>query len=126
MDECNTVIITYTRAEAIEEGVLIDVTETAKEAGFRIPVAVTSSVWAQYVAVPSGVEAQDEAGRLWDVLWMLMVAIRSNRDVPEIRYRLHVKNDNRGGLPPLIELKAMCGPDDDGMPCVTVMLPEED
>ena len=126
MNECNTVIISYSRAEAIADGVLIDVTETAKEAAFRIPVALTSSVWAEYVAEPSGVEDEDESGRLWDVLWMLSIAIRSNRDAREIRYQLHVKNDNRGGVPPLIELKAVCGPDDDGMPCVTVMLPNED
>jgi len=35
-----TVIHTYTRAQAIEDGVLIDVSEMAREAGFRWPVAV--------------------------------------------------------------------------------------
>ncbi len=34
------VISVYTRAQAIEDGVLVDVSETAREAGFRIPVAV--------------------------------------------------------------------------------------
>ena len=34
------VIYAYTRAQAIEDGVLADVTETAKEAGFKLPVAV--------------------------------------------------------------------------------------
>jgi len=127
MNECNTVIISYTRAEAIEECVLIDVTETAKEAGFRTPVAVTSSVWADYIAVPNGVEGQDERGRLWDVLMMLRFAIRSGKGSGSIiRYRLYVRNDNRDADPPEVELKAVCGPDDDGMPCVTVMLPEED
>src|SRR5262245_16898089 len=31
----------YTRADALREGVLIDVSETAREAGFRYPVALT-------------------------------------------------------------------------------------
>lgn len=127
MTENCTMIHTYTRAEAIADGVLIDVTETAKEAGFRIPVAVTAAVWAGYVAVPPGVEAQDERGRLWDVLWMLFVSIRSSHDSgAELRYRLHVRNDNRAGEPPPVVLKAVCGPADDGSPCMTVMLPEED
>lgn len=127
MTEKCTVIHTYTRAEAIADGVLIDVTGTAKQTGFRIPVAVTAAVWAEYVAVPQGVEDQDERGRLWDVLWMLYVAIRSNRDSgANLHYRLHVRNDNRAGEPPLVELKAVCGPADDGSPCVTVMLPDED
>ena len=39
------VISTYTRAQAIEDGVLIDAGNIAQEAGFQWPVAVTSAVW---------------------------------------------------------------------------------
>ncbi len=35
------VIHTYTRAQAIEDGVLIDVSETSSEAGFKWPAAIT-------------------------------------------------------------------------------------
>ena len=35
------VISAYTRQQAIADGVLVDVTTTASEAGFAIPVAVT-------------------------------------------------------------------------------------
>jgi hypothetical protein len=42
MDE-NEIIYSYTRKQAIADGVLIDVTELAKEAGFKCPVAFTSS-----------------------------------------------------------------------------------
>jgi hypothetical protein len=34
-------IYRHTRADALRDGVLIDVSETAKEAGFRYPVALT-------------------------------------------------------------------------------------
>jgi hypothetical protein len=120
-------IYAYTRKQAIRDGVLIDVTETAKGSGFRIPVALTSAVWARYVEVPEGVECQDEAGRLWDVLWMCRFEVsRGNRDQSEILFQLHVRNDNRPGDPPLVTLKAVCGPDDDGSPCITIMLPDED
>lgn len=121
------VISVYTRKQAIEDGVLIDVTETAKEAGFRMPVALTSAVWAEFVAVPDGVEAQDEAGRLWDVLTMCRYGIASSKEKGSvIRFRLHVRNDNREGEPPLVTLKAICGPDDNAEPCITILLPEED
>jgi hypothetical protein len=43
-----------------------------------------------------------------------------------VRFAVHVRNDNCEGPPPLVRLKAICGPDDDGSPCITVMLPEED
>ena len=59
----------YTRAEALADGVLVDVTETAKEAGIRYPVALTRAVWERYVRVPDGVLCQNEAGRLWDICW---------------------------------------------------------
>ena len=41
-------------------------------------------------------------------------------------FGLHVRNDNRDRTPPLVRLKALCGPDDDDSPCITVLLPEED
>jgi hypothetical protein len=119
-------IFAYTRTQAIADGELIDVTTTAKEAGFRYPVALTRAVWCEYVEVPAGVEGQDERGRLWDILVMLGYAIRGDGGQCVLRFRLHVRNDNRDRMPPLVELKAVCGPDDDGSPCITVMIVAED
>jgi hypothetical protein len=42
----------------------------------------------------------------------------------ELRYVVYVRNDDRRARP--VRLKAVCGPGDDGAPCLTVMLPEED
>jgi hypothetical protein len=116
----------YSRADALRDGVLIDVSETAREAGILWPVALTSAVWGRCVSVPPRVEYQDEAGRLWDVLWMLFCAIRRSDGGPEVRFAVHVRNDNRERTPPLVCLKALCGPGDHGEPVVTVMLPDED
>lgn len=54
---------------------------------------------------------------------MLHFAIRTGDGGGELRYRLHVRNDDRESDPPLVELKAVCEPDDDGSPCLTVTLP---
>jgi hypothetical protein len=43
-----------------------------------------------------------------------------------VPFALHVRNDNREGPPPLVRLKAVSGPGDDGKPVITVMLPDED
>jgi hypothetical protein len=59
----------YTRADALRDGVLIDVSPVAREAGIRYPVALTRAAWERCVTVPPGVLCQDEAGRLWDVTW---------------------------------------------------------
>lgn len=66
------VVYTYTRGEAIEDGVLVDIsgTKEVQEAGFRVPVAMTSALW-DFIQVPKGMEGcQDLAGRLWDVCFL--------------------------------------------------------
>jgi hypothetical protein len=66
--EKSDLIHRYTRDDALRDGVLIDVTATAREAGIRWPVALTTAARERCVTVPPGVLYQDEAGRLWDVL----------------------------------------------------------
>ena len=121
------VIYTYTRKQAIADGVQVDVTQTAKEAGITYPVFLTRSVFDAYVAVPAGVECQDEAGRLWDLIWMLRFAIiRSRGHGDRVPVALYVRNDNQRAK--LVKLIATCGPldFDNPAPAITVMLPGED
>jgi hypothetical protein len=115
----------YNRADALADGVLVDVSSTAREAGIRYPVALTRAAWERCVTVLPGVVCQDEAGRLWDVLWMLRCAIGRGAGA-EVRFGVHVRNDNRERTPPLVRLKAVFGPGDQGEPVISVMLPDED
>lgn len=125
MTKDDALIFFYSRREAIEDRVLIDVTETAREAGFRYPVALTSAAWATCVSISAGVECQDEPGRLWDVLTMLRHASsRSRGGESTLCFDVLVLNDRT--CPKPVRLKAVCGPDDDMSPCITVMLPGED
>ena len=120
------VISSYTRAQAIEDGELVDVSETAREAGIKFPVAVTRAVWVKYVEIPEGVTCQDERGRLWDILWMFRCNARQGGDT--LFFKLHVRNHNRERLTKadLVTLKAVCGPGDTPEPVITIMLPDED
>src|SRR3954466_15311790 len=111
MFENANLIHRYSRADALRDGALVDVSATAREAGIRYPVALTRAVWERCVAVPAGVACQDEAGRLWDVLWLLALAARRSKGA-EVRFGVHVRNDNRQRTPPLVRLKAVCGPGD--------------
>ena len=121
------VIYSYTRAQAVADGVQVEVTKTANEAGIKFPVFLTRTVFDAYVAVPPGVTGQDEAGRLWDIVWMLRFAIlRSRPGADRLPVALYVRNDNRAAR--LIKLIATCGPLDldDAQPAITVMMPDED
>lgn len=118
------VISRYTRKEALDDAVLVDVTKMADEAGISCPVALTRAVFERYVAVPESAPWQDETGRLWDVLWMLRHAVLTETGSERL-FKVYVQtNDHRA--PRLVTLKAVCGPGDNGEPVITVMLPEEE
>lgn len=77
-----TLIFRYTREQAIADGVLVDVSDMAKEAGFKWPVAVTLAVWNE-VVIPTPHDERDgqsKEGRLWDVLWMARLVAKANTD----------------------------------------------
>jgi hypothetical protein len=121
------VVFAYTRKQALADGMQVDVTKTAQEAGIRLPVFLTRAVYDSYVTVPPNVTAQDEAGRLWDIVWMTRFAIlRSRGHTDRLPVALYVRNDNRAAK--LVKLIAQCGPldIDDPAPCITIMMPDED
>ena len=62
------IVYAYSRSQAVADGVQVEVTKTAHEAGIKFPVFITRGVFELCVAVPPNVSCQDEAGRLWDVV----------------------------------------------------------
>jgi len=126
------VISIYTRAQAIEDGVLIDAGPMAKEAGFKWPVALTAAVWSDCVAwSDADSEAQvyqDQSGRLYDVLFMAAFAIKTSRSSGDrLLYELYrVPHDGFSTEPKLVTLKLIVGPGDDGQPVMTILQPLED
>lgn len=119
--------VDYSRSQAIADGVLIDVTDLAKEVGFKISVAMTSAAWADCVTVPAGADCQDETGRLWDVLNVLWFEIKRTREAgsqSELRFTVSVVTGK--GISEDIQLKSICGPGDHCEPVLTIMLPHED
>lgn len=123
-------IHTYSRAQAIEDGLLVDVTEIAAEAGFRLPVAMTWTVWGDCVEWSEEDSRrqvyQDQSGRLWDVVWMAAQAARRGHG-DRLAFQLYrVPSGGRSGRPRLVTLHLHIGPGDNADPVVTIMLPGED
>jgi hypothetical protein len=118
-------ISAYSRSDALADGLLVDVTETAREAGFLYPVALTRAAWELCIALspPAKRAGNDVRGRLWDVIWMMRWAIGRSRGGPDIAFEvLCVTTSAR---PSRVALRAVVGPGDDAEPVVTVMLTEE-
>jgi hypothetical protein len=119
-------IFAYTRQQAIDNGVLIDVTEAAREAGFKYPVAVTSALWQAYIEPAEDLQRQGQSteGRLWDLLFMLHHSARHTHTNIIIYTCLFQMAPADPAIPK--KIKAHIGPGDTPSPVLTIMLPEED
>jgi len=125
--EEDEIISLYTREQAIEDGFLVDVSDMAKEAGFKWPVAVTRSVWDKVVtpALHDAQHGQSEKGRLWDVLWMARLAAKANTDDRDsVLFQVIVLRDQKQKTVTLKLMLSFESPQDG--PCLTILMPDED
>jgi len=124
MEKSKDIIYAYSREMAISDSILIDLSDIAKEAGFKVPVAVTNALYNSFL-VPSETQkdkGQDTTGRIWDMLILLNLRCRRNNG-DTIHFSASMRMDS--GVKRL-EMKAMIGPGDLGEPIITIMLPDED
>lgn len=124
------IISSYSRAQAIADGVLVDASPTAQEAGFRFPVAVTSTVWDSLIIPDEAAASWGNSiqGRLWDVFSVLRFYIRRAQG-PLVLFKVIFTmghKDRPGCYQKEVQLKALCGPGDNAEPVITIMFPDED
>jgi len=117
------IISSYSREEAIADGVLVDVTPKAEEAGFKVPIALTAALRARLE--PSERDAmlgQSFEGRLWDIFMVLRHHARAS-DTDTVTFDVVIAElDEQHTL----HLKAHIGPGDNAEPVVTIMFENED
>lgn len=116
------------RADALAGGSLVGVCDDiAREAGFRVPVALTAAAWADCVAwAPEDSDRQtyqDESGRLWDVLWMTWNTVRRASGRTSCTVELcRIPRDGASRESQPVRLDVTCGPGDAGEPVITISL----
>jgi hypothetical protein len=123
----------YSREDALNDGNLVDVSEMAREAGFKYKTALTHNAFADCVEWTDEDNkrkgtCQDVPGRLWDVLYMARVAVqRMSGHSDRVRYQLYrVPREGTGHKARLVTLEAVIGPGDHGEPVITIQQPGED
>lgn len=129
-------IHSYSRADAIEDGNLVDVSECAKHAagnmmGFKVPVAMTSAAWEALVAWHDGTNPLgailEEEKRLDDVLLVALEAAARERNERYINFIVDViEQSETGSIVVPKHVVMTIGPGDTPKPVITIMLPEED
>jgi len=131
-------IAVYSRRQAIEDGVLVDISEAVIPCPFKYPVAMTRTAYDATLAAGgtwkenadgtadlmlSG--GQDCAGRTWDVFQVMLAAIRAGRATDKIWFSVLV-DVHGNGRKSKVDLYSVCGPGDDAAPVLTILLVGED
>lgn len=122
----DSIIYSYTRKDAISDGILIDVTSMARDAGIKYPVAITDTLYNGYIKPSSKLEecGQSLDGRLWDTLFLFTFHARKAEGDTIYYSCLYLMNPEREAEE--VNLKAVIGPGDTPEPVITLMLPDED
>jgi hypothetical protein len=121
------VIYSYFRSQALADGVLIDISDISREAGFRWPAAVSAHLYHEVLNPGHSLAAQSQSleGRIWDMLNVLRLVIKSGPDTSRLTFSpLFVMVPD--GPPTPITIIATAGPGDQGEPVLTIFLPEDD
>ena len=129
-------ISVYTRAQALDDGTLCDLTPIAGNYGFKIPMACTSGVWFALEWNEADEARKDDAtgqsteGRLHDVLSLAAMAAReaAKQEGGSTVYfnALLVPRNGSVSKPLTQQFILVVGPGDQGEPVLTLMLPGED
>ena len=123
-------IYAYTRSQALADGVLVDVSQMASEAGFRFPTAITADLHARITPNQREQElGQSYEGRLWDVVFLASFAARQAGAANQSQFEVSLfeaeedlpHNNHLSSL----KLWIMVGPGDEGEPVITIGFPED-
>ena len=114
------VIYSYTRKQAIDDGVLVDLSDNeVTRQHWKYPVACTDTVWSSIEAAISQ-SGHDLNGILHDVYSMAKLAARRAREGErDVLFTVLIAGARR-------QLKLNIGPGDTPAPVLTLMLPGED
>lgn len=126
------IIHAYSRAQAIKDGTLVDVSSRARQAGFKYPMAITQSAYDMYVVWnEEDSERQGphhEMRRLAEMLCNLRLLINRMPSEGRLFTFLCIPRSPYSTLktPVSVQLKAVIGLGDNLEPVITIMMPDED
>ena len=123
------IIFAYSRADAISDGELIDLTELSEAMPslmkcFKVPVAITNALYQTIANIPENC-GEYVAGRINDVLFMASLAARSEKDPEENIKLFKVLMTDLLGHRKELKLLLHIGPGDKAEPVITIGFPSD-
>lgn len=115
-----------TRAQALADGVLIDVTPQAASRGYVFPVAITARVWSEVISAGVDVEKEPEGGEKYEaniakLLDQIGYQIRrgwAGEESADVEVKV--------GPDLFVWVQASCGRDENNDRCLTIMAEGDD
>jgi hypothetical protein len=113
------------RQEAIQSGILIDVTPTAKELGLTFPVTITKPLWDIGIVTNQSLSQEEQTGRLRDVLMAFRLRLASLATISPLIDFPALLAMPPSTVPQPVPLFAIIQPDSGNQANVTLLLPNE-
>lgn len=113
------------RQEAIQSGILIDVTPTARELGLTFPVTITKPLWDIGIVTNQSLSREEQSGRLRDVLMAFRLRLASLATISPLIDFPALLAMPPSTVPQPVPLFAIIQPDAGNQANVTLLLPNE-
>lgn len=113
------------REEAIQSGILIDVTPTAKQVGLTFPVTITKPLWEIGIVTNQSLSQEEQSARLRDILMAFRLRLASLATISPLIDFPALLTMPPATVPQPVPLFALIQPDGSNQANVTLLLPNE-
>jgi hypothetical protein len=117
--------VSENRQQAIQAGILIDVTADAKKIGLTFPVTMTKPLWEVGIAPLSTMSEEDKSARVRDVLMAFRLRLAGQTTLSPLIDFPAMLALPPGGVPQPVPLFALIQPDEENRAMATLLLPNE-
>ena len=117
--------LTANRQQAIQAGLLIDVSTVAQKLGLTFPVTVTKPLWEIGIAPSESISDEEKSQRLRDVLMAFRLRIASQTTLSPLIDFPAMLALPPGEVPQPVPLFALIQPDEQNRAVATLLLPNE-
>jgi hypothetical protein len=116
---------TRTRADALEKGLIIDVSPVAHSLGLQLPVAFSRPLWEAGISVSDSLPDDQQQARVRDVLLALTLNLVRRRSIPSVLLFPALLTFPPEDRPTIWTLYAVAHEDPDAGAALTLLLPNE-
>ena len=128
--ECNDwkLICCYTRKRAIDDGIMVDVSDFVSDFGFIVQVAITNNLFTRYIQPTNKLAeaGQSSESRMIDLLVVMMIKLFQRPNTEQLSFNVSFDMEYEEKIESkLVQILAVIGQGDAGEPVLTIMLPED-